>query len=280
MLGETYVRGVLAMAPLVVCLAWSCEPDRVPRALPWLCAASFGLSLFLSPLQVWGALPWLALSLWQAGAVSRTAYRDDGRDLATLANLAAHLYLPVGGIWALFHELKVQPLGFAAVIVLLTGVHFHYAGFALPWLTGRLLAARPAGPISKTCAAGVIAGVPLVAIGITSSQLSLPPAIEVFAVTILACSALGISHGYLAWAGEVEQAPKVCFLLGGLALGCGMVLALLYGWRSLVPISWVTIPAMYTLHGTLNSWGFCLPCILGNRLLQGGGEGPRRKATP
>ena len=152
------------------------------------------------------------------------------------------------------------------------GVQFHYAGFALPWLTGRLLALCPVGMGTKVCALGVIAGVPLVAIGITSSQLDMPRWVEMGAVTILACSAFGVSHGYLAWSGQVKGGPRICFLLGGLALALGMVLALLYGWRYRFPMEWVTIPAMYTLHGTLNSWGFCLPCILGNKLL-GGGKG-------
>lgn len=126
----------------------------------------------------------------------------------------------------------------------------------------------------RLCALGVIAGVPLVAIGITSSQLDMPRWVETAAVTVLASSAFGVSHGYLAWSGDARGVARWCFFSGGLALALGMVLALLYGWRYRFPIEWVTIPAMYTLHGTLNSWGFCLPCILGNKALEGvEGEG-------
>lgn len=275
MLGETYVRVVLAIAPVMVCLAWRLEPRQgPPRSLAWLCGALFGASVLVPPLAVWGALPWLGVCLWRAVVVAAKVVRDRPRELAPWADLAAHLYLPVGGIWALFDQLGFQPLGFAAVIVLLTGVHFHYAGFALPWLTSRLLALRPSGPATRLCALGVLAGVPLVAIGITSSQLAMPAWVETAAVTILASSAFGISYGYLAWSGVVEGGARLCFLVGGVALALGMVLALLYGWRYQIPIAWVTIPAMYSLHGTLNSWGFCLPCVLGNTLLEGV-EGPR-----
>lgn len=275
MLGETYVRVVLASAPLLVCLAWRLEARSGPPAtLAWLAGFLFAASVLVSPLAVWGALPWLLVSIWRASAVALEVARSRPRELASWSRLAAHLYLPVGGMWALFDQARFQPLGFAAVIVLLTGVHFHYAGFALPWLTSRLLARRQAGLGTKLSALGVMAGVPLVALGITSSQLEMPAWIETGAVTILAGSAFGISHGYLAWSGDVSRGARACFLIGGLALSLGMVLALLYGWRYQFPIDWVTIPAMYTLHGTLNSWGFCLPCVLGNTLLEGvGGDG-------
>lgn len=267
MLGEAYVHLVLATAPLQVCLAWRCEPSRGRgRRLEIPAALLFGLSVLVPDAAVWGAMPWLLLCLWRGLEVSR---RCLGRrlELSHLADWAAHLYLPVGGIWAFFSQWGYQPLGFSGIIVLLTGVHFHYAGFALPWLTSRLLARRAVSWSGRVGAVGVLLGVPLVAVGITSSQLGLPPAIETASVTILALSALTVSHGYLAWAGACRGLTRLCFMVGGVALALGMLLALLYGWRVWFPIEWVTIPAMYSLHGSLNSWGFCLPGILGNRLL-------------
>lgn len=175
-------------------------------------------------------------------------------------------------MWAVADQTKIQPLGFSGIIVLLTAVHFHYAGFALPWLTGRLLTFGRSGAFEKNCAVGVIAGVPLVAIGITTSQLSLPWGIETGAATVLAFSAIGIARGYLLWSRRVEQPARIFFALGGVALASGMVLALLYGWRYVFPLEWLTIPSMIAMHGTLNSWGFCLPCVLGNLAL---GSGPK-----
>ena len=46
------------------------------------------------------------------------------------------LYLPIGAGWLVLYRLGVRPLGFADVIVLLTGVHFHYTGFVLPIVAG------------------------------------------------------------------------------------------------------------------------------------------------
>jgi hypothetical protein len=277
MLGETYVRLVLSIAPFLVCLAWRADGsiDKQDRT-PWLAALAFAGSVFFAPMAVWAAAPWLGVSIFQAVRALKVLRH---RHLSDWCQLAAQLYLPVGGIWAIFAQANFQPLGFASVIVLLTGVHFHYAGFALPWLTGRWVARRKISRVGRAGALGVILGVPLVAIGITTSQLAMPAWIETAAVTILAASAFAVSHGYLAWSRAVKGPCRACFLLGGLALALGMTLALLYGWRYWFPIEWVTIPAMYTLHGTLNSWGFCLPGILGNSWLStdqdpGGGEGP------
>jgi len=181
-----------------------------------------------------------------------------------MARLAAFLFLPVGCVWALFDQLGYQPLGFSGIIVLLTGIHFHYAGFALPRLTGLWLQSEPRGPVFKWATWGVIAGVPLVAIGITTSQLGLPDWVEVLCVSVLAASALVVSLAQLEWAfrAPLPLLARLMFALGGLALASGMVLAVLYGWRSLFPMAWLSIPAMIATHGTLNSLGFCLPGLV------------------
>lgn len=280
MLGEGYVRLVLALAPFVVCLAWMSEgmaPRRLSAAL--LVAAFFGASLFVPPLFVWGTVPWILLCLLQALVVMRETARGGIHPSWRWVRCAAFLYLPVGGVWALLYQAKLSFLSFPSVIVLLTGVHFHYAGFVLPHLTATLLQERGHGRGLQLCSLGVVLGVPLVAVGITSSQLGLPPTIEFFSVTLLALSAFGVSHGYLAWSGELTGLPKFCFGIAGVALALGMAFALLYGWRSVVPLDWVTIPVMYNLHGSLNSWGFCLPAVLGH-LLRGRGGVEVRRPSP
>ena len=57
--------------------------------------------------------------------------------------LAGLVYLAVGGVWTVIARAGLRPLGFPDLIVLLTAVHFHYAGFALPVLAG--LVARASG---------------------------------------------------------------------------------------------------------------------------------------
>lgn len=264
MFSEDYVRLILALAPLVVCLAFSLEESWWLGRRRWVClvaATLFGASVFGGTFAVWAALPWMFVIGLRAGREVLGFLKKPDWELSNLARIAALAYLPVGGVWALFDQAKFQPMGFSGIIVLLTGVHFHYAGFALPRLTGLWLERQTEGGIIRGAAWGVILGVPLVAVGITTSQMNMPVWIETVSVTLLALSAFTVSLGQLRWAIR-EPMPweaRTLFVLGGVALAGGMVLATIYGWRHYFPVAWATIPSMYAVHGTLNSLGFCLP---------------------
>jgi len=68
------------------------------------------------------------------------------RTLAEISVSAGLVYLAVGSGWLIMSRLGLQPLGFGDTIVLLTAVHFHYAGFAAPILSGlagRVLMQQP-----------------------------------------------------------------------------------------------------------------------------------------
>jgi hypothetical protein len=66
------------------------------------------------------------------------------------------LYLPIGGAWLVASRLGIQPLGFGDTIVLLTAVHFHFAGFAAPVLAG--LAGRTVAAGTRSVERGVAGG--------------------------------------------------------------------------------------------------------------------------
>ena len=279
MFSESYVRLILAVAPFVVCLALALEPEFRRKAWIWLGGAClFALGVMSEGAAPWVCFPWLILAILNAGQSLLAFSRKSERGLPGLAVLASDLYLPVGAVWALFDQFHFQPLGFSGIIVLLTGVHFHYAGFALPRLTGLWLARQKGGFVFQLSTWGVIAGVPLVAVGITTSQMQMSPAIELVAVTVLAFSAFTVSLGQASWAlrspPSLPAASRVLFGAGGVCLAGGMVLATIYGWRSVFPVAWATIPAMYAIHGTLNSLGFCLPGFLAWHLLARGSRQP------
>src|SRR5436305_294253 len=90
------------------------------------------------------------------------------------------------GVWAAAC-VYLHPIGFDDVVVVLTANHFHYAGFVVPivaGLCGRLLPGR----FSAVTAVGVLAGVPLVATGITVTKLEGPKPIECVAALTMAAS--------------------------------------------------------------------------------------------
>ncbi|HEU5460469.1 MAG TPA: YndJ family protein, partial [Pyrinomonadaceae bacterium] len=90
-----------------------------------------------------------------------------------LAIDAGLLYLPVAGVWLVVYRLGVQPFDYGETIILLTVVHFHFAGFAAPiiaGMSGRVLATRKhPQAIFKFSVFAIVTSMPLVAAGITFS---------------------------------------------------------------------------------------------------------------
>src|SRR5262249_7945588 len=82
------------------------------------------------------ALPWLGVSGLLAGVGLMKLRRSRLGSLQDFSAVMACIYLSVGSAWAVLDRAGFRPLGFEPVIVLLTAIHFHYAGFVLPLLTG------------------------------------------------------------------------------------------------------------------------------------------------
>lgn len=207
-------------------------------------------------------IPWLLWTMWMALVRFQKWLKNKSYNIAKLNLLAAALFLPVAAAWAFADRLDFRPFDFDATITLLTAAHFNYAGFILPILTGLILP-KFQNIWSRIFGIGVIIGVPLVAIGITTSHFLLPEIIETVCVTILASSAFGIGFLHLLLAFKMQGKARWLIALSGLALMAGMTLAMGYGWRYYVPISFLSIPWMYAVHGTLNALGFALPGVLG-----------------
>ena len=211
-----------------------------------------------------GALPWIGVTaLLALYGVARVWTRRGGPAWA-LAVDAGLVFVAVGGGWTALHRLGVRPIGFSPVIVLLTAVHFHFAGLLLPVATG-LAGARTRGWMARAAAWGVIIGVPLTAVGITATQRALPPWIEASAVivTVVGGWMAALLHLRLAARGGVRPVVRALWMVAGLSLAAGMTLALLYGVRVYRPVPLLTIPWMQAVHGSLNALGFGVAAMLG-----------------
>ena len=117
---------------------------RAPAA--WALVASFALPPGRAAAAL--ALPWLAIT-GAAALRGLGRLRAGPRTPAWLCLGVGPVYLAVGGAWAVIARAGLCPLGFPDVIVLMTAVHFHYAGFALLVLVGRAAGAsadRRRGP--------------------------------------------------------------------------------------------------------------------------------------
>lgn len=207
------------------------------------------------------ALPWLAVT----GLVAVCGHqRLRARGWAAPEDVCAdvgQVFLAVGGGWVLLSRGGVQPMGFREPIILLTGAHFHYAGFALPLLVG-LAGQLLRDHTARLASIAVMIGVPLVALGITLAPHGIR-AVEWLASWLMAAAGLLVAVLQLRLAWRAQRAiPRFLFVLSGLALAFGMVLAAIYALGTYCGRAWLAIPDMLPWHGAVNALGFALPGLL------------------
>lgn len=290
--GVAAVKGLglsLLLAPLVlVPLAMSMflqEREGDARVVPvwakwsmyWQPVASLGgvTSLVVGP----GLLGILLASAWavQTGMLALLgAWRlssQRGGPLEEVAWDVGLLYLPVAGAWWLAYMMHWQVMGFPLLIVYLTAIHFHYAGFTVSVTTGlcgrwlrahekvdgwRWLAFHLGGAVVIVCPI-------LVAIGFVFSSVLQVTMAVVLAFGMLTMAAV-IAFGAVPL---IPQPPsQFQFLatwllrIAAAALIFTMALAVLYAVGEFQHVVWINIPQMAVLHGMTNVYGYSLCSLL------------------
>ncbi len=267
----------LVVLPLGVPLLHGPEADGAPHPLHRQArraldpaALLLGLALLLErgPLALALALPWaavtVALSLWGLRQLAFHGLRDP----ATLLESGGCAFLLVGGAWTLADRAGLRPLGYDPLLVRLTAVHFHYAGFGLPLLAG--LAARRSGG-SRPLAIALLAGMGVVAAGLVASQLTDHRAAEWAAATFMALAASLAALGQLREAvrgGRPLSRPlsRPLLALSALCLLWGMGLAAAWGAARGLGLARPHMVDMLHAHGAVNALGFVLLGLLGRAL--------------
>ncbi len=184
------------------------------------CALLLVLSFLLDRGDLTGILA-LPYATWCVETLLRGLRKEGNR--IYLVTLMAFLFLSIGSIWLLFDRFGIQPLGFPTWIVILTSVHFHYAGFTLLSAMVLFLYQKPHDKILSAVNLSIIVGVILTALGITITRLGYSTIYETVAGVWMSLSAL----------------------FAGFALDI------------------LTLPFMQILHGTLNALGFGTLILLG-----------------
>lgn len=271
------IERALALAPLVlvplalrtaVIGAFQVPANRFTTTAIWLQpvgALLFAVSLVVpspTPLAAALATPWLVVTgLLGLAALARTL--RGGLRLPETAIDAGFAYVSVGAIALLLAHLDLT-FWFDRVIIRLTAVHFHYAGFVLPvaaGLTGRHLGDHSRG--FRTAVGVILVGPALIAVGIAFSPLVEVVAVSAFTVAVAAFGVVVLSR-------VIPTCPQLQGLLLGIAavaLPISMALALGYGVSTFTGRSLgLTISTMVALHGSLNAFGFGLCATLGWRL--------------
>lgn len=232
-----------------------------------LAAACACISFGIEPGAVAGLLsgPWLLFTLFLAATGLRLLLRSRPPVISELPVPLALLYSAIGGSWLVIARIGLAPMDFEPVIVKLTAVHFHYAGLATPIIATRSLSYfRQSKRLPALVCLGVIAGPPLLAIGITVS-----PAVELFGAFVQALS-LGI------WAFLVlrslsnfrSKTIQILLSIAAFAVAFAMICSGWYACGEFFAISLINIPMMARLHGISNAFGFILSGLVALNILR------------
>lgn len=253
-------------------------PYRLAIVLQPVCAISVFISLYMQKGWLAGlvATPWLAIDILLAlFGIWRLAQRGL-QPIEEFSIDAALLYPTVGGVSLVLYQLDVQPLGFGATIILLTAVHFHFAGFAAPiiaGMTGRLLRASGQGRAMLYVALTLIfSSMPIVAAGITYSPLVALVGALTISIGLLLLATLTIGSVLLLLD---SIAVRVLLIVSAVSSVAAMVLATAYAYSIVTKTVIIDIPAMALTHGLFNAFGFAFCGLVAWSIIQ-----PLTRATP
>ena len=170
---------------------------------------------------------------------------------------AGLVYLVVAGVWLIVYRLGVQPFDYGETIILLTVIHFHFAGFAAPviaGMSGRVLGTRKhPQAVFRFAVFAIVASMPLVAAGITFS-----PWLGLIGTVLLSAGLVMLAVLTVGWVipAIAPFSSRLLLFIAALSSCSAMVLACLYAYSLPMKILIIDIPTMALTHGILNAFGF------------------------
>ena len=208
------------------------------------------------------ACAWLLVCAWFALRGLRRLWRYRAHSFSQFCFAAGEAYLIVGGTWLVASRLGLQPVGFQEPIVLLTAVHFHFAGFlsaVLAGLTyGRLRETRWRKLLGAALA-GVVAGP-----GLLGLAFLVGPKVKLAAVILIVVGQFGLATGMTRIAlGSVNPVARAMLLLSSGCVVAGMALAASWALGEYPLQSFVELGRMERIHGSLNAIGFGICGLIG-----------------
>jgi YndJ-like protein len=230
--------------------------------LPAAIAAAISFYADSPAVAVGFGIPWLAFAMaLAAGRIWRTL-RIRARRFVDLCALVACFYLAVGACWMLASRLGWHPMGFGEPIVLLTAVHFHYAGFAAAILV-RELARLSSRSVIRTlffplAAAGALAGPAVLAAGFV-----IGPRMKLAAALSVALGEIGLASCFIASIRDVAgTSSRMLLVVSAATVAIAMGFAALWAIGEFPGQPFLDIARMAAWHGSLNAFGFAFCGLL------------------
>ena len=259
------------VVPLATSLIPSVNETGPPTAqrpvLKWIVFAAAALATisFFLPTGILSASlasAWLLVCAFFALRGLRRLWRHRAHSYSQFCFGAGEAYLIVGGTWLVASRLGLQPVGFQEPIVLLTAVHFHFAGFLSAVLAGltyeRLSETRWSKPL-RAALAGVVVGP-----GLLGLAFLVGPKVKLVAVVLIVLGQIGLATGMVRVAlGNVNLVARTLLLLSSGCIVAGMALAASWALGEYPLQSFVELGRMERVHGTLNAIGFGICGLIG-----------------
>lgn len=270
-----FIELLFLLAPLVVVpmavplILRPAKDDEERDHIQGMVRILFGAGVFAAVSFLWepgGKGAWLAFAWLLAWAVLvKTLTKISGSRVTVFGKFcftAGTLYLGVGAIWLAASRLGFQPLGFHEPIVLLTAVHFHFAGFACAVMAG-LLYERLHGDSwagwMRLALLGTILGP-----GALGLAFLIGPQLKLVAVFWIALGEIALAAGFIRVAATARN-PQARWLLRVAAASLVVGILLAAGWAlGEYPLHpFLNIEQMTRVHGVLNAIGFGVCGLLG-----------------
>jgi hypothetical protein len=243
-------------------------PERIARTIQLPAALLVVVSFFCEPGRGAAILAggWFVFCAFLAFAGILRLRRGAWKLLDHAIPAFSFLYIPIGAAWLLASRIGREPLHFQEPIVLLTAVHFHYAGFSAPLLArsvGRALDPAKAGGAIGTAfrivAVGVVLGPGLLAAGFV-----IHPVCKLLAALVLAASEIGLAALFFLALRKVHGfAARFLIGIAAASVLFSMVLAAIWAIGEYPLQPFVGLGEMARLHGSANAFGFTLCGLLG-----------------
>ena len=228
--------------------------DRIQLPAAFAAALSF---YFRAPLATAGlAILWLMFVIILALGRLWNALRIRSSTFDELCALLAFAYLAVGAAWFLASRLGWHPMDFREPVVLLTAVHFHYAGFAAAILV-RALRRLPGPGFAQTflfpvAATGALGGPALLAAGFV-----IGPTLKLAAALLVALGEIALAACFIAAVpGVTDARARILLFVSAASVAVAMCLAALWAFGEFPRQPFLDIARMAAWHGSLNAFGF------------------------
>jgi len=214
----------------------------------------------------WFAASWLLVCAGFLGDGLRRFVVAGTKSFSQFCFAVGEGYLLVGGAWLVASRAGLEVLAFHEPIVLLTAVHFHFAGFASAVLAGLVdeqFQASKWKTLFRAALLAVVCGPAVLGVAFL-----LGPKVKLVAALVIAFGQIGLAIG-MAHVGLAAKGASGRWLLfvASASVAAGMVLAALWAVGEYPLQAFVNIRQMAEFHGVLNALGFVLCGLLGWRLV-------------